>query len=65
MKLANITIAFFIAIFLLTLVSIEPSSTGNFITPSPIELEVGLFILAVSFFIVVILLSKKRNYDAF
>ncbi|MFH0929049.1 MAG: hypothetical protein V1818_01685 [Candidatus Aenigmatarchaeota archaeon] len=65
MRLENIIVAFFIAVFLLTLVSIEPYSTGNFIMPTPLSLEVGLFIIAVSFFIVLILLLPKRKYNAF
>jgi len=65
MKLENVAAVFFAIIFLLTVVSIDPYRTGYLIMPSPLALEAAVFILLISFFIVLAVLLPKKKYNAY
>lgn len=62
MKMENLLVALFIIVLFLTLVNIEPFHTGHFMLPSPISLEASLFLITISFVVIIFIMLRKKGY---
>ena len=66
MRLENIIVALLATVIILALASISPRSSGGMIAlPSALTLELSIYIIGLSLFVIVVLLMKQKKYNPY